>query len=231
MGGHIDGAADDGTLSRAFPEVAFGNGLQVLGISNIAIGTGSCIGDGTWLNVCDRSGGVRLRIGRNVLVGRQSMISTGGSLEIGDFNLFAPRVYISDADHVFEDIGLPYIEQGATLGRSVVVEENCWLGINVVVSGNLVVGRGSVIAANSVVMETVPPFAVMAGAPARIVKLYNPRSRKWESARSVPEQIRILEDRMAASIPDREEYREMLWKRSKLAGIDPVLAGAGRHLA
>jgi acetyltransferase-like isoleucine patch superfamily enzyme len=228
MGGrHID----EETLAQAFPEVSLGHGLQVLGLSHIAIGPGSCIGDGAWLNVCERSGGVRLRIGRNVLVGRHSMISTGGNLEIGDFNLFAPRVYISDADHVFEDIGMPYIEQGATLGRSVVVEENCWLGINVVVSGNLVLGRGSVIAANSVVVDAVPPFAVMAGAPARIVKLYNPRSRKWEPARSVPEQIRILEDRMAAPLPDREEYRDMLWRRSTLGRIDPVLAGAGRHLA
>jgi acetyltransferase-like isoleucine patch superfamily enzyme len=221
---------DSQGLAALFPEVAFGHGVQIIGLGNVAIGRGTGVADGTWLNVCVRDGQKRMRIGRNVLIGRQGMISTGGTLEIGDFNLFAPRVYISDADHVYQDISVPIIEQGATLGRSVVIEENCWLGINVVVSGNLTVGRGSVIAANSVVLGSVPPWAVMAGAPARLIKLYNPATRAWEDAREESDQIRILEARMTAGLPDREEYRDLLSRNSRLDRVDPVLAGAGRSI-
>lgn len=219
-----------GDLGNRFPDVSFGQDVQVIGMNHVAIGRGSCVGDGTWLNVCERTGDIRLRIGRKVLIGRYSMVSTGGELEIGDFSLFAPRVYVSDADHIYQDIERPYIEQGATLGRKVIVEENCWVGINAVISGNLIVGYGSVVAANSVVLENVPPFAVVAGIPARIIKLYNPKSRRWENAQTFSDQLRILEDRMEVPLPERDEYRETLWKRSRLERIDPVLAGSGRHL-
>jgi hypothetical protein len=47
---------------------------------------------------------IRMKIGKCVLVGRQSMISIGGYLEMGDYCVFAPRVYVSDADHIFTDI-------------------------------------------------------------------------------------------------------------------------------
>src|SRR5512140_1804472 len=123
-------------LNRWFSNVTFGFFVQVIGMRNVQIGEGSCIGDSVWLNVCIRDEKVRMKIGKCVLVGRQSMISTGGYLEIGDHCVLAPRVYVSDADHVFTDIYQPILQQGATLGRSIIVEENCWIGINVVVTGN-----------------------------------------------------------------------------------------------
>lgn len=217
-------------IQERFPGVALGPGIQMLGARNITIGEGSCIGEGTWLNICQRDEQVRMVIGRRVLIGRHSMISTGGQLEIGDFNLFAPRVYISDADHIYADIHRPIIEQGATLDRTLVVQENCWLGINVVVSGNLTIGYGSVLAANSVVLRTVPALCVMAGNPARILKLYNPESCRWEDARDEADQVRILEARLKHPLPEREEYRERLWKNSRSGVVDPILAGGGQHL-
>jgi acetyltransferase-like isoleucine patch superfamily enzyme len=61
--------------------VSFGKNVQVLGLANVEIGDGSCISDDVWLNVCLRDNQIRLKIGHCVLVGRQSMISTGGHLE------------------------------------------------------------------------------------------------------------------------------------------------------
>lgn len=223
-------APTQGGWQSLYPNVSFGDGVQVLGLRETEIGEGSCIGDHSWLNVCDRDGRKRLRIGRCVLIGRNGMLSTGGDLEIGDYCLFAPRVYVSDADHVFADIYRPYMDQGATLGRCITVEENCWLGINTVVSGNLVIGRGSVVAANSVVLEDVPPFSVVAGTPARVIKLFNPATSAWEKVANDGDILRVLEGRSKHELPDREAYRDLLRLRSPTRRLDPILAGRGMPL-
>jgi acetyltransferase-like isoleucine patch superfamily enzyme len=217
-------------LSKQFLNVTFGFFVQLIGMQNIQIGEGSCIGDNTWLNVCIRDDKVRMKIGKCVLVGRQSMISTGGVLEIGDYCVLAPRVYVSDADHVFTDINQPILQQGATFGRSVIVEENCWLGINVVVTGNLTVGRCSIIAANAVVTGDVPPFSIIAGVPAKIIKMYNPATKEWERIKDEDHIERILKIRESVGMPNRDEYRNILGKNARIRFIDPIVAGKGMNL-
>jgi acetyltransferase-like isoleucine patch superfamily enzyme len=214
-------------LTTRFPDVSFGAHIQIIGLANTRIGAGSCIGDGSWINVCNRDTAVRLSIGRCVLVGRHSMLSSGDCLEIGDYCLFAPRVYVSSADHVFADIAQPIIQQGATLNRTLIIEENCWLGINAVVSGHLTVGRGSVVAANTVVNRDIPPFSVVAGNPARIVKMYDPKEGQWVRTRSNADIRRVMTHRQLAGLPAREEYAAMLARNARLDRIDPLVAGRG----
>ncbi len=213
-----------------FPRVTFGTDVQILGVANLEIGEGSCIGDHSWLNVCVRDDRIRMRIGRAVLVGRHSMVSTGGYLEIGDFCLFGPRVSVVDADHGFADITRPYVEQPPTLGRSIVLEDNCWLGVGAVVAGNLTVGRGSVIGANSLVTKDVPPFSVVVGHPGRIAKMYDPVSNQWERIDSEADRVRVDRNRERYCMPDRAAYRELLWQNASLRAIDPIVAGRGECL-
>ncbi|MBU1002533.1 MAG: acyltransferase [Proteobacteria bacterium] len=216
-------------LEARFPDVSFGDNVQVLGLANTRIGPGSVVADNCWLNVCDRDDQLRLIIGHNVLIGRQSFVSAGGYLEIGDHCLFGPQVFVSDADHVVENITRPYSEQGFTAGR-VVVEENCWLGIHAVVTGNIVIGRGSVVAANAVINRDVPPFSIIAGVPARIIKMYNPRTNAWEEAATEQQRADIMMAREQNPLPSREEYRFILSRTSKQARLTPLLAGRGRCL-
>lgn len=209
-----------------FPEVSFGKDVQVLGIKNIQIGSGTCIGARTWLNVCNRDDSVRMYIGARSLVGRDSMISVGGRLEIGEFCLFAPRVYISDADHVYDNIMVPYAEQGATAGQ-VILEENCWLGINTSISGNLTIGRGSVIGANSVVTKDIPPFSVAVGSPAKVIKIFDFKRTQWVKVRDEIHYRELMVERESQMIPSREVYLKILQKKSTLTAFDPVLSGDG----
>ncbi|BBD09310.1 acyltransferase [Desulfovibrio ferrophilus] len=213
-------------LEAKFPDVSFGNNVQILGLANTRIGSGSVIADNCWLNVCDRDDQTRMVIGQNVLIGRQSFISSGGQLEIGDHCLFGPQVFVSDADHVVDNITRPYSEQGFTAGR-VVVEENCWLGIHAVVTGSIVIGRGSVIAANAVINRDVPPFSIVVGIPARIIKMFNPESNTWEAAVTEQQQQAIMEARTRTPLPSREEYRYILSHTSKQSKLPPLLAGRG----
>lgn len=223
------GAED--TLKKAFPNVSFGIGVQCIGIGSIRIGEGSCIADDVWLNVCIRDGKTRMNIGNSVLIGRRSHISAGTYLEIGDFSLLAPNVYIASVDHNYEHTPIrPIIQSGIRDHGSVVVEDNCWLAINCVISGNIVIGRGSVVGANAVVRDNVPPFSVVAGIPARIVRMFNPATRVWESVRDAGDLERIMLARDAHPIPTREEYRQVLNRCAKGLIIDPLVAGRGAHL-
>ena len=213
-----------------FPNVSWGDHVQIIGTNNIQIGFGSCIADNVWLNVCVRDDKVRMNIGRCVLVGRQSMISTGGYLELGDYCVLAPRVYVSDADHGYADVRQPIMQQQPTLGRKVIVEENCWLGVNSVVSGNLTIGRGSVVAANAVVTKDVPPFCVVAGNPARIIKVFNVQTGLWQRVADDEEVSQLLLLRTQNPIPSRIQYNQLLHKNARIDRINPIVAGKGINI-
>lgn len=217
-------------LTDYFPDVSFGSDVQVCGIKNISIGKGSCVGDGVWLNVCVRDEKVRMKIGICVLIGRRDVISTGGYLEIGDYVLMGPNVYVGDVDHDYSNnIKVPVAAGGITGGRSVVIEENCWLAMNSIISGNLTVGRGSVVGANAVVTHNVPPFSVVAGNPAFIVKMYDPSLKQWVRARTEDERTKVLKNRKKYPLPSRAEYRAIL-RKHEIDRIDPVVAGREQHI-
>jgi len=217
-------------LKRFFPRVFCGKNVQICGIRNVAIDVGSCIGDDTWLNVCIRDDKVRLRIGRCVLIGRRNVISTGGQLEVGDYCIFAPNVYVGDVNHDYQnDIFKPMLLRGTTESCSVVIEESCWLAMNSVVTGNLTVGRGSVIGANTVVTHDVPPFSVVAGNPGKIIKMFDPTTKCWVLTKTEKDFQNVIENRKKAGIPSREEYRQVLASH-KLEQVDPIVAGGAAHI-
>jgi acetyltransferase-like isoleucine patch superfamily enzyme len=217
-------------IRERFKGAHIGKGVQLCGVKNTSIGDGSCIGDDVWLNVCVRDEKIRLQIGRCVLVGRRSVISTGGNLEIGNYCIVAPNVYVGDVDHNYtNNINLPIILRGSTDYRSMVIEESCWLAMNCVVTGSLTLGRGCVVGANSVVNKDVPPFSVVAGNPAKIVKMYDPVTKDWVSTRSHDDQKRVLENREKVAIPSREEYKKLL-DSANLDTIDPIVAGGEQHI-
>ncbi len=70
-------------------------------------------------------------------------------------------------DHSFDDIDIPIRLQKSS-STKVTIGENCWIGVNVTIMADI--GEGSVIAANSVVTEAIPPYSVVAGVPAKIIR-------------------------------------------------------------
>jgi acetyltransferase-like isoleucine patch superfamily enzyme len=178
-----------------------------------------------------RDDAVRMVIGTATLIGRRGVLSSGSYLEIGAYCLLAPQVYVASAEHLYEPVPFrPLMNTGIRDYGSIIVEENCWLGINSVVSGPIRIGRGSVVGANAVVRQNVPPFSVVVGQPARIVRMFDPESGSWRAVRRPEDRTQVEEARRRSPLPSREAYAEFLGRIAGGRGIDPIVAGRGQHL-
>jgi acetyltransferase-like isoleucine patch superfamily enzyme len=108
-----------------------------------------------------------IRIGDNCWFEDFVHLGAAGDLTIGDDCLIASFVYITDHDHGVEGAGSPRdrpLRIAATR-----VGSGVWLGHGAVILKGVEVGDGAVVGAGAVVTRSVPPRAVMAGVPARVI--------------------------------------------------------------
>lgn len=113
-----------------------------------------------------------LRIGDHAYIGHQVTISVASEVTIGRYCLIADRVLIADNDgHPLDPAaraaGLPADPEAVA---PIVLGDHVWVGSRAVILKGVVVGAGAVIGAGAVVTRNVPPMAVVAGNPARVVR-------------------------------------------------------------
>ena len=112
----------------------------------------------------------RLTVGNRCSVGRYTEISCEDvDLTIGNDVRIATQVWMGTGNHVFRDADKPIVEQGAEQ-HPITVEDDVWIGTHAVILPGVTLGRGAVVAAGAVVTKSVPPFSIVAGVPARVVK-------------------------------------------------------------
>ena len=143
------------------------------------------IGEDTFIGpvVCDHGHNYNpsIIIGEGTWVGKHCSIAAIDRVEIGKHVLFAGYVHITDHSHGYEDITMPISPQPLISKGPVVIEDDCWLGFSSEILSGVHIGKHSVVAARAVVTKDVPPYSIVAGNPARIVKQYNFDTQKWES--------------------------------------------------
>jgi len=120
-------------------------------------------------NIYGSAIGEGLKIGNNSSIGPYSYIGCSGYIEIGDNVMMSPRVSIYAENHLFDDPDLTIKEQGVKR-EFVKIEDDCWIAANTVILAGVTIGRGSVIAAGSVVNKDVPPYSIVGGVPAKVIK-------------------------------------------------------------
>ena len=185
-------------MRLTYPFTEFGRGVSIhhssfirrAASARIRIGDNVYIGPGVWLNIPNfvASAPPAIVLGAGCKVGRQCMISGKNSVLLEEDVLLGPSVLITDHSHEFSDIDRPIHAQGLTAGGSVRIERNCWLGYGsaiICTAGSLVIGRNSIVGANAVVTRSIPPFSVVAGNPARVVRRYDPSTRQWIKERGL----------------------------------------------
>jgi len=115
-------------------------------------------------------------IGDRSLIGLSSVII--GPVEIGDDVMLAQHVVLSGLNHSYDNIHLPIKDQPVTT-KKITVENGAWLGANVVVMPGVTIGENAVVAGGSVVVKDVPPFSVVGGNPAKVIKQYCNQREEW----------------------------------------------------
>ncbi len=105
-------------------------------------------------------------------VGAGSVIQAAGGVSLGAGVVISFDCVLWSINHDYEGERLPY--GLARVRAPVVIEDYVWLGRNVLVAPGSRIGEGAVVAMGSVVSGRVPPLAVIAGNPARVVKYRSP---------------------------------------------------------
>lgn len=116
----------------------------------------------------------KIVIGDNVLIQKDCHIGAINSIIIGNNVLLASKVYISDHSHgdiTKEALLLPPAQRKLYSKGQVIIEDNVWLGEGVVVLPNVTIGENSIVGANSVVTKSIPRNSVVAGNPAKIIRV------------------------------------------------------------
>jgi acetyltransferase-like isoleucine patch superfamily enzyme len=118
-------------------------------------------------------------IGDNVSIEQNLHLTCANKIVIGSDTAIAANVTITDINHPYTNISLPPEKQALQISE-VIIGESCKVYNNVVILPGTVLGKHNIVGANSVVSGVFPDYCVIAGAPAKIIKLYNGRTGKWE---------------------------------------------------
>jgi maltose O-acetyltransferase len=127
-------------------------------------------------------GNGQIRLGHHVYLGAHSSMEIAKSLVVGDCAIISNHVSIFDNNNHPTD---PEARRRMSMAGSdsplwnitesvvspVTIESNVWIGQYAAILKGVTVGEGSIVGMHSVVTRDVPPFSVVAGNPARVVKM------------------------------------------------------------
>lgn len=127
------------------------------------------------------------RCGRNVNIEHGAVFGGGRHIEIGDDSgvgvncmikkaiigngvMMGPEVVFIVHNHRFDDIQIPMWKQGYIESDPVIVEDDVWIGTRAIVMPGIRIGKGSIVGAGAVVTKDIPPYSIVGGNPAKIIK-------------------------------------------------------------
>jgi acetyltransferase-like isoleucine patch superfamily enzyme len=160
-------------MIRIGKAVTIGRGSVLDGLSRKGLELGDNVTIGPY-SIIETSGvitdlGEGCVMGARSAIGSFSFIGAAGGVWIGEDVIMGNRVSFHSENHVFKDTSRPIREQGVTR-EGIWIDDDCWIGANVTFLDGARVGKGCVVAAGSVVRGEIPPFSVIAGVPARVLK-------------------------------------------------------------
>lgn len=109
-----------------------------------------------------------LSIGDNSGVGINCEMN--GKVIIGNDVMMGPEVVVYTTRHNFDRCDISMIEQGMKEPLPVTIGNDVWIGRRVIILPGVTIGDGCVIGAGAVVANDIPPYSVVGGVPARIIK-------------------------------------------------------------
>ncbi|MBK0380649.1 acyltransferase [Mucilaginibacter segetis] len=141
------------------------------------------IGNNSWIKgeLLTWKHGGEISIGENCFIGDFAKIWSSVKVSIGNNVLISHGVNIHDnISHPLNSIERHQdflhvrkigLQDNVNISEAeIIIEDDAWVGFNATIFKGVTVGKGAIIGANTVITKDVPPFAVVVGNPARIIK-------------------------------------------------------------
>lgn len=112
----------------------------------------------------------RIRFGERVAINSGCYLDGRGGLTIGDGVMIGPNCVLVTFEHGYEIIDEPMWRQSLKLAP-IIIDDNVWIGANALIKAGVRIGAGAIIGAGSVVTSDVDTNAIVAGNPAKLVKV------------------------------------------------------------
>lgn len=154
-------------------DVSLGTPLNLRGLERISVGDHVRFNDGIMLTAWTNLGNPEMYIGNGCSFGAFNHITCINKITIGNNVLTGKWVTITDNSHGETDrssMDVPPQARPMVSKGAVVIEDNVWICEKATILPGVTIGKGAVVAANAVVTKDVPPYCVVAGIPAMIVK-------------------------------------------------------------
>ncbi|MGI4893878.1 MAG: acyltransferase [Janthinobacterium lividum] len=145
-----------GRMARRLRALTARGMLDKCGV-DVNVEHGAWFGSGKGIELGDRSD-----------LGMDSLII--GPVQVGRDVMMGPRCILLASSHEIASVDVPMNTQGFRPDRPIVIEDDVWIGAGCIILPGRRIGTGSVVGAGSVVVSDVPPWSVVAGNPARVVK-------------------------------------------------------------
>lgn len=140
------------SFSSCGENVRVGRKYSFSGISNITVGNNTCLGAGT------------------------RILTTRAKVNIGDHVMFGPGITIITGNHRTDIVGrymdsVKDADKRPEDDQDVNIQDDVWIGANATILKGVTIGQGSIISAGSIVTKDVPPYSIVGGVPAKVIKM------------------------------------------------------------
>lgn len=107
-----------------------------------------------------------------------SRVKLVGPVTLGNHVIIGSGAQITGLTHNYHDINKPISQQGVSPNLTI-IEDDVWIGGNSCINQGISIGTHCIIASGSVVTKSIPPYSVVGGNPARILRKYDFEKKEW----------------------------------------------------
>jgi len=131
-----------------------------------------------------------VELGDYVSIGKgATFLATESRIILGNKVLLGPNVTIIGGNHNTSVVGkymYDVLEKRPCDDQDVIIEEDVWIGANAIILKGVTIRRGAIVAAGALVNKDVPPYSIVAGVPARVIRL------RFDDLETILEHERLL---------------------------------------
>ena len=167
-------------IERIGVKCIFEKDLTIIGGENINIGDNFFAGPNCRIEAWKEYNGIHfnpiIKIGNNVKINSKCHIGAINEISIDDDVLIGSGVFITDHAHGtshLKDLKLPPNNRNLYSKGKVKIGSKCWICENAVILPGVTIGESSIVGAGAIVTKDVPPYSVVGGNPARVLKIIN----------------------------------------------------------